>query len=495
MASAAAPLDRIGAAYGNGVRVAIGGAGHQHPRGWVGQSRQVQGGAEVTFGDATWRAATASSLPSSWFAIDEGGIVVFANEALTTLLDLGLDDLLGHNVIEFLHPDDQEVAIVGLALALAHPDRLAPESYRVRRRDGSYVPVEAVGASHLADPGVRAVLISTHGLTHRAYLDQALVAIANGAVDEALARLLESMEAVFFDSPCGIIHGDRNAREATGVVFPSTAIGDPARVEELDQRVIEWLATIPIPTTVVLDELPAPFRAWLREGLGAVAIVPVPDPASDADAIVVCWNEDELLATRAVQRIDRLFATVLRLALERRHRIAEDERHTDRLQHEARSDALTGLANRAALFAHLDGDGPSIGRAALYIDVDDFKSINDTFGHAAGDRLLGVIATRLAQSLRPQDLIARLGGDEFAVILDGVATEDQAQVLAARVLTTVGEPTPIAGSVLTPSLSIGVAVDPARRLTGPDLLDAADRALYRAKHEGKRRVVLTVVDG
>lgn len=456
----------------------------------------MDGGSEVTFGDATWRAATAPSLPSCWFAIDEEGIVVFANEALTSLLDVGFDDLLGHNVIEFLHPEDQEVAIVGLALALAHPDRLAPESYRVRRRDGSYVPVEAVGASHLEDPAIRCVLISTHGLTHRAYLDEALVAIANGDVDAAMARLLQAMEAVFFEAPCGIVHGPRHQRRTTGIVLPGRASGDAAISASLEARAIEWLATVTEPTVVVADGLPAHVRESLDDAcLTAVAVVPVPDPGCDADAIVVCWNDDELLAQRAIQRIERLFATVLRLALERGHRIAEVERRADLLQLEAHSDALTGLANRAALFAHLDDGAASGGaRAVLYIDVDDFKAINDTLGHAAGDELLGLIATRLAQAVRPQDVIARLGGDEFAVVLEGVATVADAELLAQRVLAVVTEPASVADRPLTPSISIGVAVDPTRRLAGAAVLDVADQALYRAKRDGKNRVAVAPVE-
>ena len=118
-----------------------------------------------------------------------------------------------------------------------------------------------------------------------------------------------------------------------------------------------------------------------------------------------------------------------------------------RLAHQALHDPLTGLPNRALLFdrlaqavrAALRG-GPGV--TVLYLDVDNFKTINDTRGHTVGDRVLRVVADRLARVLRPADTVARLGGDEFAIVAEGLPT-DAAQELADRVADAINEPVPL----------------------------------------------------
>jgi diguanylate cyclase (GGDEF)-like protein/PAS domain S-box-containing protein len=159
--------------------------------------------------------------------------------------------------------------------------------------------------------------------------------------------------------------------------------------------------------------------------------------------------------------------------------------------HAATHDRLTGLANRALvldrLAAALTGsDQGDVRVAVLYCDLDHFKEINDTLGHAAGDQLLVEVGRRLEQTARGQDTVGRLGGDEFVVIGHQVRTPAEAASLAARVLQAVGRPVRLGGRPTLPSLSIGVA------LAAPDdttdsVLAAADRALYAAKAAGRGR--------
>ena len=162
------------------------------------------------------------------------------------------------------------------------------------------------------------------------------------------------------------------------------------------------------------------------------------------------------------------------------------------LRHQAFHDALTGLANRAlfedrlrhALAAGLRSQRPL---AVLFIDVDDFKTINDSLGHGAGDALLRSVAARIDPLVRPTDTAARLGGDEFAVLLDGVANAHEAQGIATRMLDALGERFILEDRDLRLTASIGVALSD-DTMRADELLRNADTAMYAAKASGKNAV-------
>jgi diguanylate cyclase (GGDEF)-like protein len=168
-------------------------------------------------------------------------------------------------------------------------------------------------------------------------------------------------------------------------------------------------------------------------------------------------------------------------------RVSEGQR---RLHHQAYHDPLTGLANRAlfrerlvlALDAHRHRDQPL---AMLFADLDDFKLINDSFGHAMGDRLLGAIAERMTGCVGPADLVARLGGDEFAVLLDP-ASADDAEPIGHHLLAALREPFLIDGQAIGIGASIGLVVpDRGESLSADTLLRRADAAMYSSKRRGK----------
>ncbi len=191
-----------------------------------------------------------------------------------------------------------------------------------------------------------------------------------------------------------------------------------------------------------------------------------------------------------------LFALVLVLARSREHALGMVQAKTGELRHQALHDALTGLPNR--LLA-LDRAGQMLARAAraqrpmaaLYVDLDGFKHVNDTFGHAAGDELLRAVATRLKTVLRDGDTAARLGGDEFVVLLEAGDLDAGPELVAERLLELLRRPFEVGRAQgrrlsLTASIGIALAVDG----TAAELLHAADLALYRAKTAGRDQGVV-----
>jgi diguanylate cyclase (GGDEF)-like protein len=173
------------------------------------------------------------------------------------------------------------------------------------------------------------------------------------------------------------------------------------------------------------------------------------------------------------------------------HHVAE---RTQQLHHLAHHDPLTQLPNRRKLAAHLESAlvraGSAERVALLFVDVDNFKSVNDTLGHSFGDRVLQVIAERLQVAIGATGLLARLGGDEFTVLLEGVDTEETVAARAAQIVETLQEPLIIDGRVLTTSASVGASLYPDHAADAEGLLRAADVALFRAKELGRNRFAL-----
>lgn len=161
------------------------------------------------------------------------------------------------------------------------------------------------------------------------------------------------------------------------------------------------------------------------------------------------------------------------------------------LAHKASHDSLTGLPNRAFFEGRLSRTLRSASHsqelvAVLFIDSDHFKTINDTYGHAAGDEVLITVANRVRAQLREHDLVARLGGDEFAVLLAPIQRTEDAERIADKIIASMRTPIHLPdGQVVVSSLSVGLAVYPDDGDTPTELLSAADAAMYHAKHLGR----------
>jgi diguanylate cyclase (GGDEF)-like protein len=179
---------------------------------------------------------------------------------------------------------------------------------------------------------------------------------------------------------------------------------------------------------------------------------------------------------------------------------ATEQERLDQLAHQAFHDSLTELPNRALFTDRL---GLALARtnrrkasvAVLFLDLDDFKPINDRFGHDAGDRLLRSVAERLRACVRPEDTVARLGGDEFTVLLEDIVDVRYAIGVAERIEEALQEPFPIDGHEATVTASIGIAVSTGRVASPEDLMRNSDQAMYQAKRKGRARHILFTVGG
>jgi diguanylate cyclase (GGDEF)-like protein len=176
--------------------------------------------------------------------------------------------------------------------------------------------------------------------------------------------------------------------------------------------------------------------------------------------------------------------------------ITERWRNESRISFMAHHDALTGLANRAALVEKIEDACARCRRwdegfNVLMVDLDRFKQVNDTFGHPAGDELLKHVAVRLKTALQETDVLARLGGDEFAIVQVNDANHgDAAEALATEIIRLIAEPFSVDGNVISIGTSIGIALAPEHGAHADDLLKMADLALYRAKSLGRNRYAI-----
>jgi diguanylate cyclase (GGDEF)-like protein len=199
---------------------------------------------------------------------------------------------------------------------------------------------------------------------------------------------------------------------------------------------------------------------------------------------------DVLIAGVVMSVLLALLMFVLGTGRERARR--QLELRTGELHHQALHDALTGLPNRALVMDRIeqllarDRRHHSTG-AALFLDLDDFKNVNDTLGHGAGDRLLIAVADRLAGTLRGVDTIGRMGGDEFVVLIDGATLDVAPELVAQRLLDVMRRPFELDEASMPLSVNISIGIASGDRDSPGDLLRDADVALYQAKTAGKNR--------
>ena len=243
-----------------------------------------------------------------------------------------------------------------------------------------------------------------------------------------------------------------------------------------------------------VDESDLPRLATLTQARLSAPLLPI---------VVYAEVDDETIALRSLQSGargfvvhheigTRLLVTTLGAALESHRMILQLNSAREKARHLATHDQLTGLANRALFHDRLSQALASASRsrqrlAVLFVDLDGFKTINDTLGHAVGDGLLRSISRRIAASLREADTAARLGGDEFAVLLTNLSNELDAATVAKKLLVELAEPIHFRSQFTAIRCSIGISTFPRDTQDAEELIKKADTAMYHAKDAGGSR--------
>ena len=310
-----------------------------------------------------------------------------------------------------------------------------------------------------------------------------------GGLEPVLDAILTRVQRVTGCSSAGIVLRDHDAPWRGRVYLAAKSRRDlPVSRVALDDDMMVTLAAEPEALTVTRCEdsrhsFLVPLKALGSEFFW---VWPVKIEAH-LEAILAVGYHEPPVADPHIGRCGSEFAARLAIALSK---AARDEQ----LYRQAHFDPLTGLPNRVLFCSRLSAQLQSAASgmengALLYIDLDHFKKINDTVGHAAGDQVLSIAAQRLRSCVKDIDTVARLGGDEFAVILRDVVSAEAAEAVAQRIVLSLQQPVNLAGKDHTVCASIGIALFPQDGEAIDTLLRNADTAMYRAKDLGRGRAM------
>ncbi|HEX7649679.1 MAG TPA: diguanylate cyclase [Noviherbaspirillum sp.] len=410
------------------------------------------------------------------FLVDMQGIIVYASAACERILGYTPEEMTGNPMIDFVAPEDREKTRNEASEVISGKLRIGFEN-RYVRKDGTLVHLMWSARWSEAD---RLRIGVARDITERKHAEErqaAVYALSEAAHTESdfpslfrkthqiVASLLPvaGFAVAILDQKSGqldfVYQADAQGRSPLAQEAEARRHGDAVlrsgrpvlRLESSAGGNISWLA---MPLT------------GLQEAIGALILHSHPGTAyADKDVELLQFVSAQVAA--AIER-SRLNAELL---------------------HAARYDELTGLPNRRLfqdrMHSALARSRRSRTRAAmLYVDIDNFKLVNDSLGHAAGDRLLMEFACRLVGSVREEDTVARMGGDEFVVLLENVHGLDDALSVAAKIRSTTQQPLDIEGHSLQTMASIGIALYPDDGLEAETLLRHADKAMYREK-QGK----------
>lgn len=395
--------------------------------------------------------------------VHENGVIVYVNQATVRLLAArSADEVVGQPLTRFVHPDSVPAMREGIEPLTGKGAASVPTEMLLLRTNGETVPVETVS-----------VLTPWHD--HFAYQVVIHDLTAQRAAEEAQRRAEQHFTTVVSQLEEGVVVIDRGGRIESANPAARRIFGTGERHDDIVGSTVDELPMVlldanaqplppnrhPVARTLATGETVTGYvfgvdrrdgqRRWLS---GSSRLLNPGDPDSPAVSS---------------------FADITEFRASRRQ-----------LEYQATHDSLTGLANRSLILSQLAAALATSADLAystvLFIDLDGFKSINDTLGHAIGDTVLQIVAQRLQRALRHDDLVGRLGGDEFLVLLSGHGKHVDVDGLVRRLRSTMSEPIIARGHRIAVDASIGVTeLDPGDRRTPEAVLHDADVAMYRAK--------------
>jgi diguanylate cyclase (GGDEF)-like protein/PAS domain S-box-containing protein len=409
--------------------------------------------------------------------LDREGVTLYSSQSSAAILGDPVEDIVGRTPFERVHPEDRAEVQALFQTCLRSPGFPLVSEFRMRHRSGTWRTVEAVLVNRLDDPSVAAAVLNYRDVTDRKRAQQKIEDL-----NRDLQRQVAEFETLLEVIPIGIgIARDPACRRIEGNPYLTRLMGGTPREN----------MSFSAPTGEV-----RPTSQLYRDGQPLTPEELPMQRAAAQGAEVVDMEMD-------VVRDGEKMATILgyaaplfdeggrpRGAIGAYLDITERKRAEEQIKSLAYHDALTGLPNRrlfqdrlsvAVAQAHRSGQR----LAVLYLDLDRFKPVNDSFGHSAGDRLIQDVAERLRTCLREGDTVARLGGDEFTLLLPGVSQVVDVARVAEKVLDTLRLPFQIEGREIFATASIGISLYPEDGRDVETLIKNADAAMYRAKQQGR----------
>lgn len=430
-------------------------------------------------------------LPLGVLVVDTTGIVRHVNRRATALTGYLRNDVVGHSILDFIHPDDSEFLIASLTFAAHYDDAvMGPSRVRFRHRDGEDRWTEYWAYECPPSFGFEGYIVT---MTPESVTDNLANAAFQIASDQPLAACLGSLARAVTSYPLVatgtmIVRTDRLSDAGRG----RSSGASLSLIGHWPAAVLPFVTEPSLPWHDVfdtgeardaeVDQLPEPVRTAARDaGFRSIWVRPVITRQSTVAAALVAWRYEPGLASPNQERHLDEVVGLARLAF-------DNDEHRRQLELAATTDPLTGLGNRAGLARRLrDVDGQHI--SVLYVDLDGFKQVNDTFGHGVGDHVIVAAGQRLVSLLRETDAVFRVGGDEFVVVCRDITDEqsnDAAAQIASRIVERLGQPFRVDDELVSVGASVGVALRSGEE-NATELLRRADLALLRAKRDGKAR--------
>jgi diguanylate cyclase (GGDEF)-like protein/PAS domain S-box-containing protein len=395
--------------------------------------------------------------------LESDGIIRYESPSVELIVGFKPEELIGTSVFAYIHPDDLEAVQIAFQTVLNATDH-TPQSTELRflRKDGSWCYLEVYGTNQLSNPAIAGVVINSRDINERKQFQEAL------AQSESKFRSLiqNSLDIITILSREGcIIYESPSVKKILGhnpEILLGKMVFDFIHPDDIPSAKIAFQKILDNPQESVTIELRFQHRNQSWSYLELVGTNLLDDPSVSG----VLINSRDITERKRVEQEFRFFAC---------------------------HDPLTHLANRTLFSEWLEKAFLRAKRdktqtfSVLFLDLDRFKLINDSFGHADGDRLLILFAERLKSCLREIDSIARLGGDEFGILLENITDISQVIHIAERIKNLFQVAFTLTEREVFSSVSIGIALSKDNYQHPEDILRDADIALYRAKECGKAR--------
>ena len=389
--------------------------------------------------------------------IDERAVITYVSASAEAQLGWTPNELEGRSGFDLVAEEDRDLALRSFGETLTESGPTVPRELRIRDRFGRPVLMEVVANNRLEDPSVEGVILHMRDITERRTLEV------------TLSTAEERFREAFAKAPTGIALVDLDGH----FLEANRALADILGREPAD------LTRLSFQDITHPDDLGADLDYLARLLAGRIPGYRMEKRYLRPDGSVIWCLLNVSVLRDAAGAPQHLLAHV--------EDITARKSRTEELAHLAHHDGLTGLPNRTAVHTRV---GESLARrhlhevGVLFLDLDGFKDVNDTYGHDVGDRVLSVVARRLADVVRPSDLVGRVGGDEFVVVCEP-ASMAVLERIAERICEELGRPIELAGlPTITTGAAVGLAVAEPVDDTA-SLLRRADDEMYRAKSRGR----------